>query len=312
MIGGLSSSLAVAKRSADAAGARLTQINRQMATGQEVASVKDDGARWARAAALRSQQAEITGRGHLIDWVRLAVSAEEVEHEIGREQMAGLRDTLMRALGSAPGSQTRANLQAEFQQQIQAVLGVRADGGPIVSGYALQVDGHWGILGSSADTVFNGKRFFASLDTGINGQNNHSSYVHFDYVTWSNYNTGSGPKFNEINLNTATDASIRQAVAWIDGWYLGGTLPFYAAETSSQLRWLDTVEQRDARTRDRLDSAISSLTDADLGALSAESETAQTRQQLALQTISQAISAYGSFASGLLDNVQSTQRGVLA
>ena len=312
MIGGLSSTLAVARRTADAASARLTQINRQMATGQEVASVKDDGARWARAAALRSQQAELTGRGHLIDWVRLAVSAEEVEHEIGREQMQGLRDTLMRALGSAPGSQTRANLQTEFQQQLQAVLGVRADGGPIVSGYALQADGNWGILSSSADTVFNGKRFFASLDTGINGQNNHASYVHFDYVTWTNYNTGGGPKFNEINLNTATDASIRQAVNWIDGWYLDSTLPFYAAETSGQLRWLDTVEARDARTSDRLDAAISSLTDADLGALSGESQTVQARQQLALQTINQAISAYGSFASGLLGNVQRTQRGVLA
>ena len=312
MIGGLSSTLAVARRTADVATARLTQINRQMATGQEVASVKDDGARWTRAAGLRSQQAELVGRGHLIDWVRLAVSAEEVEHEIGREQMAGLRDTLMRALGSAPGSQTRANLQAEFQQQLQALLSVRADSGPIESGYAFQADGQWGILSSSADTVFNGKRFFASLDNGINGQNNHSAYLHFDYVTWTNYNSGSGPKFNEINLNTATDASIRQAVNWIDGWYLGGTLPFYAAETSGQLRWLDTVEQRDARTRDRLDAAISSLTDADLGALAGESQKAQLRQQLAVVTMRTANSAYGNFAGGLLGNVQRTQRDLLA
>lgn len=312
MIGGLSSTLAVARRTADAATARLADINRQMATGKEVASVKDDGARWARAAALRSQQAELTGRSHLIDWVRLAVSAEEVEHEIGREQMAGLRDTLMRALGSAPGSQTRANLQAEFQQQLQAVLGIRADSGPIVSGYGPQVGGQWGILSSSADTVFNGRRFFASLDTGINGQNNHAAYIHFDYVTWSNFATGSGPKFNEINLNTATDASIRQALNWIDNWYTNGTLASYASEISGDQRWLDAAEQRDSRTRDRLDAAISSLTDADLGALSSESQTAQARQQLALQTISQAISAYGNFAGGLLGNVQRTQRGVLA
>jgi flagellin-like hook-associated protein FlgL len=312
MIGALGSSVTVARRAADAAGNRLAQISRQMATGQEVGSVKDDGARWAQAAALRSQKAEIAGRGHLVDFVRLAVSAEEVEHEIGREQMAGLRDTLMRALDSAPGSQTRATLHAEFQQKIQSVLGIRADSGPIATGYDFQADGQWGILSSTADTVFNGKRFFASLDTGINGQNNHAAYVHFDYVTWSNYSSGGGPKFNEINLTTATNGMIQQALNWIDNWYLGGTLPTYSSEISSQLQWLDSVEKRDAQTLDRLDLAVSSLTDADLGALSSEKQNAQAQQQLALQTVQQAISAYGNFASGLLGNVQRTQRGVLA
>lgn len=85
----------------------------------------------------------------------------------------------------------------------------------------------------------------------------------------------------------------------MDGRYPAATLPFHAAETSGQLRWFDTVERRDARTIERLDAAISSFTDADLGALSGESQTVQARQQLALQTINPAISAYGSFASGV-------------
>jgi hypothetical protein len=309
MIGPMSSSLALAQRTATKARAAMDTMSRQIATAQKVSSVKDDGAAWAQASAARTQQAEIAGRARLVDFVRLAVTAEQVEHDIGREQMVAMRDTLMRALDSAPGSQARSMLHAEFQQQLQAVMGISADTGPIETGYALQADGQWGILSSAADTVFNGKRFFASLRSPVN---NHIPYIHFDYVTWSNYGSGSGPKFNEINLETANNATIIQALGWIDGWYLGGTLPYYSAEVSSQLRWLDQVESRDAQTFDRLDSAIGAMTDVDLGAASTQLRQAESRQQLALATVQQAISAYGNFAGGLLGNVQRTQRGVLA
>ena len=75
---------------------------------------------------------------------------------------------------------------------------------------------------------------------------------------------------------------------------------------------LESVAKRDDAAYDRLDTAIGSLTDADLGQVSAARAQADTRQQLALDTIKTALTAYGNYAGGLLGNVQRTQRGVLA
>jgi flagellin-like hook-associated protein FlgL len=77
-------------------------------------------------------------------------------------------------------------------------------------------------------------------------------------------------------------------------------------------RRIDSLRQNNSIMNDSAQSALGSLTDADLGRVSTARAQADTRQQLALDTIKTAISAYGNFAGGLLGNVQRTQQGVLA
>jgi flagellin-like hook-associated protein FlgL len=76
-------------------------------------------------------------------------------------------------------------------------------------------------------------------------------------------------------------------------------------QMSGQARLLDN-------RADRLEAAAASLTDADLGKASMARAQAETRQQLALNTVRQALSAYGAYAGGLLGNVQRSQRGLTA
>jgi flagellin-like hook-associated protein FlgL len=61
---------------------------------------------------------------------------------------------------------------------------------------------------------------------------------------------------------------------------------------------------------DRLEAAAETLTEADLGKASTALRQAETRQQLALSTVRQALNAYGAYAGGLLGNVQRTQRAI--
>jgi flagellin-like hook-associated protein FlgL len=77
-------------------------------------------------------------------------------------------------------------------------------------------------------------------------------------------------------------------------------------------RRLDRHDQSLVVKAQSLETMIGSLTDADLGKVSTARDQAETRQQLALDIIKSALAAYGNYASGLLGNVQRTQRGVMA
>jgi hypothetical protein len=77
-------------------------------------------------------------------------------------------------------------------------------------------------------------------------------------------------------------------------------------------RRADSMADHAAAQADRVEAAAASLTDADLGQVAAQRATAQTRQQLALQTVRAALDAYGAYAGGLLGNAQRSQRSILA
>jgi flagellin len=298
MIGGLTSSLALAQRTASKARVTMDSMSRQIATGQKVASVKDNGAVWAQAAALKSQKAEIDGRATLVSFVRTAVDQQSIEDSAMRESLTWIRDVLVRSLQHNPGTQSRQMLHDELQRAVNSVNGFSAPSAAITTGYALQPDGQYGFLTSSADTVFNGRTMWSSLDSGPN-----------NYMTWLGVNN-----LNTFNLSTATNAQVQvQLNNTVDvlmnhhHW-----LPNFEGRAANDQRWLDSVVERDGKTKDRLDTAIGSLTDADLGKVSTQRAQAETRQQLALDTIKTALTAYGNYAGGLLGNVQRTQRGVLA
>jgi flagellin-like hook-associated protein FlgL len=117
--------------------------------------------------------------------------------------------------------------------------------------------------------------------------------------------------FNVINnLATASQADMTAFMGQLE--FERGNLARRQSVNGHSMAGLDQVSARNDATINRLDTAIGALSDADLGQASAARAQAETRQQLAIGTVRQAISAYEGFASGLLGNVQRTQRGVMA
>jgi flagellin len=301
MIGGLTSSLALAQRTADAAGARMAKVSRQMATGKEVASARDDGARYAQAVALKSQQAAIKGRATLLSIYEASSAEQDVENYQAIENYAKGRDLVLQAKQYAIGSTQRAAIQAEYARVINAIDTSVAESGQITSGYG-QFSGLWGIQGTGADSVINGKPLFVTAGAG----NGHQA--------WSYMFSAGGVQLRNLNLSTMSGADLDAAIAAYDtiADSPNDFAQYFAQRTAQDKAWYEDIRLRDAKDIDRLDLAIGSLTDADMGKASTARAQAETRQQLALDTISRAISAYGNFAGGLLGNVQRTQRGVLA
>ena len=302
MISGLNASgIAGAIRSAGQARATMDAMARQIATGQKVASVRDDGAAWARAAELRGQKVQNQAREFGFDRVGSAMAFTEAAFERSRQLMEELKDIALQARQYAIGSSQRQALANEWAMIISSATSATQENPtfPTLDGYG--VDGY---ELSAADPLLAGMRW--------------------QIYPWTNFiaghlNTLDPPnipvRLNSVNIATATDAQLADAFQGAnfmagnqDHRYASGWLTKVGHDQNTLDRMRGFV---DADNR-RLDGAISSLTDADLGAASAARARAETRQQLALSTVRQAISAYGSFAGGLLGNAQRTQRGVLA
>ncbi|MFM1976510.1 MAG: hypothetical protein RL145_1356, partial [Pseudomonadota bacterium] len=69
MLDGLRSSIALAQRTATKASETLTSTTRQIATGQRVSSVKDDGAAWTQAVALKADAVTSSTKARMVDGV---------------------------------------------------------------------------------------------------------------------------------------------------------------------------------------------------------------------------------------------------
>jgi hypothetical protein len=289
MIGGLSSSLALAQRTATKARATMDTMSRQIATGQKVSSVKDDGAAWARASALRTQSVSNDTLRANLGYLSSVFEANRVGTEAKLADILNRRETGLQA--------TDPSLSATARAQIQ-VLHTEYAGGPSAAIAAVS-HGHRGDTGAAFT--------FNNLDAV-----NILTVVTHDDGSGQTFAGGNGgiiiPAGDGNDLSTASSAilsvQIQDAHAASQRWRLQ-----YWNGVGNALERFDGYL---AQQSDRLQSAQSSLTDADLGKVSAARAQADTRQQLALATIQQAISAYGNFAGGLLGNVQRTQRGVLA
>jgi flagellin-like hook-associated protein FlgL len=306
MIGAMSSSLSLAQRTASKARATMDDMTRQIATGQRVSSVKDDGAAWTRAAGLRSDQVQWEGRAQTLERVELGLEATRVAHEAVRLQLDRLGELIISARAFAPGSSARAALQAEWS----AFAAATPSGGTNPAfdnstGHAIDGLGI-GFQMNTTDPFFSGTRFAAL--SHLDG---------FGQWTAMAANAGQGrpvqlSTFDLLNASTSQldDATTsvntlrgRTSFSWLSAWEI---------ETGGDLRQVETLRSMTEAATMRLETQIGALTDADLGKASTARSNAETRQQLALSTIQQAISAYGNFAGGLLGNVQRTQRGLLA
>jgi flagellin len=307
MIGGLTSSLALAQRTADAASARMAKVSRQIATGKEVASAKDDGARYVQAAALKSQKVQWEGRRQLADRLDLAIEYTKGAAAAHQEIASKLREVALQASALPAGSNARRALQADWDALIAAGKSTTAGINPgfednsvyfsDAQGVGMDVSGH--------DSYWAGNRYAAYHNTG--DWTGHYGFVNAGWGIVVALDTvdiinGSPAQLNDA-MSTAAIISGETYNTWNTGWQMQG---------GADQRVLDMKRADITRQEDRLESAIGSLTDADLGKLSTQNQQAQVRQQLALDTIKTALTAYGNYAGGLLGNVQRTQRSVTA
>jgi flagellin len=294
---GISSGIASAVRTAGKARATMDTMSRQIATGQRVASVKDDGAAWTRAAGLRSQQAGVSARRDLVAILTAGSVEQSAEVDKDLATFGQLKDVITRARMHPVGSSHRTALQAEFNGLIAQLDNNAASASTISgAGYGFQADGRWGYQMSPTDPAFGGRTLYVTPgDTAAS----------WTYNAW-----GGSEWFRDLNLSTASDGYLEFRLGQVE--MFAGWARNFASEAGRDQQFLAAVDTRASRESDLLDTAIGTLTDADLGRASTARAQADTRQQLALATVQQALQAYGAYAGGLLGNVQRTQRGIMA
>jgi hypothetical protein len=286
----------------------MDTMSRQIATGQKVASVKDDGAAWARAAELKSQKVNEAFRLEALARIDVGLQETQAQMDSRVELLQQFKALAEQARALPVGSASRQALQAEWTALLQggAVYNVARSVFDNNDGWGNEADGIPGI----------GVRF---TGTGDGFLENQRWAVAVQGGNW--FTTFGAPerpvRVSDVNLVTANDAAIDDALQSINSMLGLGTNPMgwsvgWAIQTGADRRMVEDISDITHRNMDRLDASIGALTDADMGKASTARAQAETRQQLALQTVQQAISAYGNYANGLLGNVQRTQRGIMA
>jgi flagellin len=312
MISGLNASgLATAIRTAGKARATMDTMSRQIATGQKVVSVKDDGAAWARAAGIKSSiaardvYAEMGARHRMMLEVNLAATETASEHMNQMSQLA-LAGSAARQAGNL---QAAAAITAEYGQTVWAASNALThsvvDGVNVVSPAPWDIPanyvgaGPFGTMGKWQ--VMPGNAVFGSLT--FSGD----ALGWFVSNAWSALAPGD---LLTVNFATSTQATINGVV---NGTRLNREVfTQHAHARGTEINAVGRLLDMNGKFQAVEQDSLSTLTDADLGKASAALRAAQTRQQLANQTVQQAIGTYGAYANGLLGNVQRTQRGVLA
>lgn len=293
MIGALSNSLSLAKRTATLARSAAEDYTRQIATGQRVASVKDDGAAWARAVALRSDAVTQRGKADLLS-NGIAMNAPLVEvAEAAVRTTDEMISIILQAMTQSASGPARQSLAAAWTNAVAS--------GDTMMQIGIAARSSDGVPWTADVTTANGtyfRPFTAHTDLeGVlirrSGWNFNTAFAHWQTDVLSGSQAALEARLATLQTNRANFANA-------------------ASDNGNTDRQMQAMRTGYGDRADRLAGAAASLTEADLGRTSAGLRKAEVRQQLALDTISRAISAYGSYAGGLLGNVQRTQRGVLA
>jgi flagellin len=302
MISGLNASMALATRTASQARTAMDRAAREIATGQKVSSVKDDGAAWTRAAGLKSQQVDWQNTKRNADWNVASVGFQLSGSETLEAPMRDVRAALLRLTEPGLSATTRNALLQEASQAwnltgnawTQNTNGLLGDATGVQDAQLRLADGtvlvSRGWLGHPGQ--FGTQSTIGSIQLNQNG----AGEVRRDVLT-------------ELLVIPDT-AAAASALAFIDS-----VMPSWRNEVAGQAASVRTAERFGAiaeRSIDRLDVQRGALTDADFGKSSTALRQSETRQQLALDTVRTAITAYGNMATGLLGNVQRTQRGIMA
>jgi flagellin len=292
VIGGLASSLAVALRQADSAQRTMETMSRQIATGQRVSSVRDDGAAWTRAAVARADAGGNRAVANGIDWLRAGVGIHRASVEsrlpLGQQSQANA----LRAMDPSMTAATRTQLDLE-QIELSAQI---ADMSPTNHDDAISLRATSGSVWQPFGTNASDINISWLTDASGNMETTNWSAVTFQTATAMNSVASTAAA-----STTRANREVRNA-EW-------ATLAVNLAALVNRMGSQADLLRRGA---DRLEQLSSSLTDADLGRASSARAAADTRQQLALATIRQALNAYGTFAGGLLGNLQRTRNQIRA
>lgn len=291
MISGLGTSgIATAIRTAGQARATMDTMSRQIATGQRVSSVRDDGAAWARANFARGEAAASDALSSSLGQIRVGLAAAMAVGEARTDVLMELRGTALSATDPTLGASARAELQARFTTLRQGYMSELTYSAASAAAIDLRnsTGGAWAPF---------------------------SAVVGAADLTWTRATDGTTTAQTLTPMTgPATDLSTSAAATTTLG-----NIQAVENQNLQRVSALAGLEWRVAADQERLSAAserlaaiAARLTDADLGKASAARAMAETRQQLALGTMRQAISAYGSYASGLLGNAQRTQRGIMA
>jgi flagellin-like hook-associated protein FlgL len=288
---GISSGIASAVRTAGEARGRADKAARQLAVGQEVTSVKDDGARWAISNKLKSdamaREVVATGQEYLSRAVGLGRTT--IEERIGLYE--AIHKTSLAASAEGLSASSRAALQADATLNYDAIgtvsVGSHGNTMPVTSVVAGSQwgPGHW----AAATKDF-------AYQVNIDGSTQATNFVVMNSLLGTpDLSTAAGALTAATNARATAD-SMRPRIA----------------QFGSVERALASMAQTNRDQSAREEQLASTLLGGDLGKISANLEKSNTRQQLALATVRQALNAYGAYAGGLLGNVQRTQRGVMA
>jgi flagellin len=290
MIGAMSSSLSLAQRTATQARATMDDMSRQIATGQKVSSVKDDGAAWARANLARANASATQTLADSYGQIRVGLATAIAIGETRQDVLSDMRGTALAAADASLSAANRQDLQTRYTQMRTAYLNEFT-----YTAHATAIE-----LRNSGGTSWAP----------------YSATVGFADLTWVSGTDGTTATlaFGSAIAGPSSDVSTSAAAVTTLG-----NLQSVESQMLQRVAALAALDQRMERDSSRMseDSArLAALTgrlvDVDLGKVSAARAQADTRQQLALATVRQAITTYGNFAGGLLGNVQRTQRGVLA
>jgi flagellin-like hook-associated protein FlgL len=299
MIAGLSSSLALAQRTAAQARVTMDAMSRQIATGQKVASVKDDGAAWARAAGMRSEAVQWDVRTTTLG--RIETGLETTRLWIGQtlEAFDRLNELVLSARATVAGGASRAAIAAEWAQVVEwtrSFDGMNDNPAFTVTGF---------VAGTPGGYTFNGADSFY-------GPEIYNAYPHgggFD--SWMDFVGGVvAVTMRNADILNATSAQLDDVRTKIEQMRTSGAM--WMRNVGADLNGVERLKQRAAQGADQVAAQIGSLTDADLGRASTARADADARSRLALQVVREALDAYGAFAGGLLANAQRSQRSVLA
>jgi hypothetical protein len=308
MIGPLSSSLALAQRTVAKARATMDATARQIATGKAVASVKDDGARWAMGQQVAGEGATWGLRRDVMTTHAAHAAMIQTANEDALTLMRESQTALAFAATTAPNSDARRNALREWevlrgraanlQTQVDAIV-------DLVGSAAIAVQptpNEWGWRPGGADPFLADLTVpFARMGTSITAGVNSALYTPSVYAVDQDFMGASQGLMAQAAAEQLNSGSGVSRLNWIFVPYSGGA-------TAKAERMADFAGE----ARDRADAFAAALTDADLPKVSAARAQAETRQQIALDTIKNALTAYGNYAGGLLGNVQRSQRSVLA
>jgi flagellin len=287
MIAGISQmgSYLSALRVSEAARARQETLQQQIASGREVNSAKDDGARWQMAQNALAEAGLMGLRAGLASKYESAADELNLRIERAQDLFRQLKDLALRGIGTVLNSPERNALEAEWDQTISAIRGL-----PVTTTLT-------GFAGAEAVSPT------PMVTTGIQPLANDSLFAGFAFRRgWdANFrlNQAMPIVLGTLDFGMASDATlidtVTSAQAVVDIYSTIG-----ASDATAVANHAAGLGDIALLLKDQYRQAAGRLTDADMGRVSTDLDAARTRAETAQAGISRALDIYARNAAGAL------------